>query len=146
MNLSLFYIILVNILLILSMNRSTFPPCRRLILWPNVLTEVFLAFGTTEFSYKTFLFLYLIAHYYCCFCFFCILSIFLKFLLKKALQHLNVNMFFVFITYGLQGCDTVLLQKLVESLFLPFICCSFLLSYAKYCVIKGLSGQLQIND
>ena len=48
-----FFIILVNILLILSKYSSTFPPYRvQLILWPIVLTKGFLPFGTTSFHTK----------------------------------------------------------------------------------------------
>ena len=77
LNLSI-YIILVNILLILSKYRSAFPPYKRkTFLWPIVLTEGFLALVTTSFWYKIFWFLCVIAHFCCCFCFFCKLSHFL---------------------------------------------------------------------
>ena len=53
LNLSIFYNILVNNLFILSKCRSISPPYEdELILWPIVLTESFLAFGTTSFHTK----------------------------------------------------------------------------------------------
>ena len=81
-----------------------------------------------EFSYKILYFLCTITHFCWCFCFFGKLSQYLTIYMKISMTKIVLKHFFIFLTYGLDGCDTVLLQNLVEFfsfLFLQCICSHF---------------------
>ena len=113
------FFILVNILLILSKYRSTSPPYKmKTYFVADCINRRFSYFWYNEISYKIFWFLRIIAHFCCWFCFFCKLSYDLTIERNKTFQHAKLNISFVFITYGLKGCATVILQKLVEFFFI----------------------------